>query len=220
MFALLLPFIVLLTARFKGSFARRLRLFVYSIFRVDILAKQSLILIFASSLFLLFHLLVGTSQLTYLVTGMLVLNISLSILFIFMLNGHFQIRQPTALLIRKQGTAEVYLCDKGELRWIPDPQTLHLLGYSFEDITNIDESEFKTYTHRASIESITSARLIRTANRPEVWVVFGEFRKWIPDESTLMYIQHLNQRQIEEVTDTQFQGWREYAPLPSIVLVR
>jgi hypothetical protein len=76
--------------------------------------------------------------------NVLVLNVFFLYLFGLLISGRFQIKQPPAILIRQKGRGEVHLYKSGTIRHIPDPPTLGLLGYSWGDIADISELEFKT----------------------------------------------------------------------------
>jgi hypothetical protein len=158
---LALPFLVFMLSNLQGAFAKWLRLFIFSIFRVKIFATIGLLSLALLSMRFLFNLLVR-----HIFEGEeIFLNVFvMNAIFIYFLGliiyGRFQIRQPSAILLRKNVQLEVYVYQDGTIRHIPDPPTLALLGYSWNDVVEVGNAEFKAYKQKPAIESVTNARLV------------------------------------------------------------
>lgn len=215
---LLLPFIVVGIASFRGSFAKWLRLMVFSVFKVETFAGVGLASLVLFSFLFLYNLFFRNAY----VGEQIFLNVFLlNLLFVFFLalvvRGKFQLVQPSALLIKNNGHSAVYLYQDGVLRHIPDHVTSRLLGYSFDDAVTVNDKEFKAYPQRPPIDSISEARFVKTEESREVWVIFGDVRKRIPDETTLEFLQKLKRRSIDVVSEDVLQAWVETKPLTSIL---
>jgi hypothetical protein len=215
---LLMPFIVLGIASLRGAFAKWLRLVTFSVFKVETFATVGLfVLVLFSALFLsnlIFH--------NAYIGEQIFLNVFLlNLLFVFFLalvvGGKFQIEQPSALLIRRGSDPAVYLYQSGVIRHIPDPATLQLLGHSFGDVVSVSDREFAAYTSRPPIDSVSEARLVRSEESRMVWIIFDDIRKRIPDAPTLAFLQELNDRSIDAVSEEELQAWVEAEPLNSIL---
>ena len=149
--------------------------------------------------------------------NVLVLNLVLVALLIFVLADRLQFKDPGALLIRRMGDPKVYLYEHGVIRHIPDPATLVVLGYSFDDVAEVRDEEFRAYAHRPPIESVTTARLVRAFEDESgaVWMILGDDRRHVPDPYTLQFIQQLNRRDVEILSKEDLSSWREAGSLAS-----
>jgi hypothetical protein len=150
------------------------------------------------------------------------LNIVFLFFLVTVLTNRLQIREPNALLIRREGTPEVYLYRNGLLRHLPDPPTLQLLGYSFSDVQVISISEFNNYKIGARFESVATARTVRAVGRPEVYIIIGEEKHHVPDTNTMIVLQMLNKqvqgnRVSEEIPETELNAWPTGQPIKSVI---
>jgi hypothetical protein len=215
---LLVPCLVFGIASFRGAFAKWLRLMAFSVFKVEKFAGVALLVLVLFSFLFLFNLLFRNAYMG----EQIFLNVFLlNLLFVFFLalvvGGKFQIAQPSALLIRNNGQPAVYLYQDGVIRHIPDRSTFRLLGYSFDDVVAVNDKEFVAYTQRPPIDSVSEARLVKTEKSREVWIIFGDVRKHIPDAPTLEFLQKLNRRSVDAVSEDKLQAWVEAKPLTSIL---
>ena len=152
LFLFFVPFLILALAYLAPSFAKWLRVALFSYFRVTTFAKVSFAaLTFFSGLFIYNYIVFGVSG-QQIFLNLFFINLILLFFITLVLSNRFQIRDPAGLLIQQAGKPEVYLYRDGVLRHIPDPPTLQLLGYSFDDISVISENEFHKYTIRPALE--------------------------------------------------------------------
>ena len=219
----LLPWIILLIAHMKPAFSRWLRVSLFIYFRVSTFAKASFaILIILSVLFIYNYVVYGDSG-RQIFLNIFLINLILLFFIALLLSGRFQINDPLGLLIRQDGHPEVYLYRDGALHHIPDPPTLQLLGYSFNDINVISPQEFRQYRIRPALESVTTCRLVRANNRPEVYIIIGGERRHVPDEFTLYIIRLLrsqagNTQPVEILPEGQVEQWPTGTPLMGSIL--
>jgi len=212
------PFLLFGLSIWQGSVAKRLRLLTFSIFRVEVFVLVSLFVLVLFTMLFLQNLFRHTFQGEQIFLNVLLLNLIFIFFLALILADKFQIKQPSALLIRRQGHTKVYLYRDGVIRHIPDPPTLRLLGYSFGDVVDVSDTEFKVYVQRPAIESVTTARLVQVEDGPgEVWTIFGDTRKYVPDLHTLKFILQLRERSIEAVTEDKLNAWEESSPLVSVL---
>jgi hypothetical protein len=218
----LLPLIILLIAHMKPAFSKWLRVSLFIYFRVSTFAKASFaILIIFSVLFIYSYIVYGDSgRQTSL--NLFLINLMLLFFIALLLSGRFQINDPVGLLIRQHGHHEVYLYRDRGLHHIPDPDTLQLLGYSFNDVSVISPQEFRQYSIRPPLESVRTARLVRASNRREVYIIIGGERRHVPDPGTLYVIQILRQQAgntqpVEILPEGQVEQWPIGIPLGSSI---
>jgi len=218
----LAPFIIVLIAHMRPAFSKWLRVSLFIYFRVSTFAKASfVILIIFSVLFIYNYIVFGASgKQTFL--NVFFINLILLFFITLVLSDRFQIRDPLGLLIRQIGHPEVHLYKDGALHHIPDPPTLQLLGYSFNDINVIPAKEFQKYTIRPALESVIVGRLVRAENKPEVYIIIGGEKKHVPDPTTLNVIQQLNSqaghtRAIEILSQAEVEQWPTGKPLVSLI---
>jgi hypothetical protein len=214
----LVPFLVLGLSRLQGTFAKSLRLFIFSAFRVETFAGFGLIILLLFTGLFILNLSRGFYDGPQIFLNVLFLNLLFLYFLALVYTKKFQIKQPSDLLIRNNGHAEVYLYQDGTIRHIPDPETLSLLGYSFEEVVDINDTEFATYKRKAALDSAKTARLVQEeGNSEEVWMIFGDRRRLIPDPYTLDFIQRLGKRPINIVTREQLNQWKVLNPIISIL---
>jgi len=104
-------------------------------------------------------------------------------------------------LIRLKGSPEVYVIKDGEKCHIPDPETFNKYGYRWDKVIDVDQTEFNNYPTGAPVQSvkqqtaqkssttttsssIMEGSLIRLQGRPEVYVILGGKKCYIPDPET------------------------------------
>jgi hypothetical protein len=220
--ALTLPFLVFVIANRYGAFAKWLRLLAFSLLRVEIFAPIGLILIVFLAVQFLYNLFFRrTFQGEQIFLNVLFLDMIFVYFLGLVLYGRFQIRQPSAILLKKKGQPEIYVYSDGAIRHIPDIPTMNLLGYSWSDVAEISEAEFAEYEKRPAIESVTNAKLMQSEANPEVtWIIFGDTRRPIPDQYTLDFIRPPTRRHIETVTEEKLNTWKVGLPITSIVRFR
>jgi hypothetical protein len=218
---LLLPFIVLGIANSKGAFAKWLRLVAFSLFQVRAFAGVGFIILLLFSMLFLFNLLFrGSYQGEQIFLNVFLLNLLFVFFLSLVLSGRFEIKQPSALLIKNTGHQEIYLFQDGVIRHIPDPPTLSLLGYSPNDIVEVNDAEFEAYQKRPVIQSVINARFVTTEEKDIVWIIFRDTKKRIPDLATLNFLQSLHKRDIDVVSADTLNTWKETDPLVSILSMR
>lgn len=223
--ALAFPLVVVGVAGLKGSFAKWLRLIAFSFFKVKTFAIVSLILLFFLSFFFLVNFWGGfVGELLFI---QIFLNgVLLNVVFIYFLGlvvfGRFQIKQPSAVLIRKRRGLEISVYQDGAIRHIPDPETFNLLGYSWDDVKEVDDAEFEAYKEERDIESVKTARLYRTQDKLEdVWIDLGDGTlRRVPNGHTLDFIQRSDRREVEIKTEEWLKKWKKGKPLVRIVMFR
>lgn len=216
----LLPFLVVGLSYLRGTFTKGFRLFIFSTFRVETFAGVGLIVLLLFTGLFFLNLGRGYYDGTQIFLNVLFLNLLFLYFLALIYANRFQIKQSSDLLIRKKGHAKVYLYQDGAIRHIPDPETLQLLGYSFEDVVDINETEFKAYNVKAELGSVKRARLVQEQESPgEIWMIFGDGRKLIPDHYTLDFILRFDERSVETVTKQELAQWRELSPLVSILKI-
>jgi hypothetical protein len=214
----LVPLVSLLVAHMKPAFSKWLRVLLFLYFRVSIFAKVSFaFLICFSALFIHNYLVFGESGQQAFVNVFLI-NLILLFFITLLLSGRFQIHDPRGLLIRQDGHPEVYLYRNGGLQHIPDPDTLHFLGYTFNDVSVISQQEFHQYSIRPPLDNIRTCMLVRANNRPEVYAIIGGERRHVPNLNTLYAIQLLRQQagntqNIEVLPEDQVAQWPIGDPL-------
>ena len=216
------PFVILLLAQMRPAFSKWLRVSLFIYFRVSTFAKASVaILTIFSVLFIYNYIVFGTSG-EQIFLNVFLINLILLFFITLVLSDRFQIRDPLGLLIRQKGYHQVYLYKNGVLHHIPDPPTLQLLGYSFNDVNIISAQEFQKYTVRPALESVMTGRLVRANNKPEVYIIIGGEKRHIPDPTTLSVIQQLNSqagqtRTIEILSQAEVEQWPTGKPLVSLI---
>ena len=218
----LAPFIIVLIAHMRPAFSKWLRVSLFIYFRVSTFAKASfVILIIFSVLFIYNYIVFGVSgKQTFL--NVFLINLMLLFFITLVLSNRFQISDPLGLLIQQIGHPEVYLYKDGALRHIPDPPTLQLLGYSFNDINVISAQEFQKYATKPALESVVTGRLVRAKNKPEVYIIIGGEKRHVPDPTTLNVIQQLNSqagqtRAIEILSQSEVEQWPTGKPMVSLI---
>jgi hypothetical protein len=218
----LAPFIIVLIAHMRPAFSKWLRVSLFIYFRVSTFAKASFaILIIFSVLFIYNYIVFGVSgEQTFL--NVFLINLILLFFITLVFSNRFQISDPLGLLIQQIGHPEVYLYKDGALHHIPDPPTLQLLGYSFNDVNVISAQEFQKYTIRPALESIVTGRLVRAKNKPEVYIIIGGEKRHVPDPATLNVIQQLSleaghTRAIEILSQGEVEQWPTGKPLVSLI---
>ena len=215
---LLLPFLLFALSIWQGGVAKWFRLFIFSVFRVEIFAVFGLVILTLFTITFLRNLLLHFFQGEQIFLNVLFLNLFFMFFLSLVLANKFQVKQPSALLIRKKGDPRVYLFENGVIRHIPDRPTLRLLGYSFDEVVEVGEKEFSAYTQRPAIESASTARLVQVEDEAgKIWMIFADTRKWVPDSYTLHFILQLKERPIETVTKDKFAAWKEISPLISLL---
>jgi hypothetical protein len=218
----LAPLLVFFIAKIKPSFAKWLRISFFTYFRVSTLTKISfVILILFCGIFVYNYISFGFSG-EQIFLNVFFLNLIVLFFISLVLTKRFQIREPVALLIRKDGTPEVYLFRNSILRHIPDPPTLQLLGYSFLDVQVISDNEFQKYKRGGPLESVATANLIQANGKPEVYIIIGEEKHHVPDPNTLITIQMLNKqvggnRLTQVVHESEVNRWPTGQPLLSVI---
>jgi hypothetical protein len=218
----LAPFIIVLIAYMRPAFSKWLRVSLFIYFRVSTFAKASFaILTIFCVLFIYNYIAFGISgEQTFL--NVFLINLILLFLITLVLSDRFQIKDPLGLLIRQKGHPEVYLYKDGVLHHIPDPPTLQLLGYSFNDVNVISVEEFQRYTLRPPLESVVKGRLVRAQDKREVYIIIGGEKRHVPDPTTLNVIQQLNSeaghsRTIEILSQGEVEQWPTGKPLVSLI---
>jgi hypothetical protein len=218
----LVPLIILLIAHFRPAFSRWLRVSLFTYFRVSTFAKVSFAILIIFSVLFIYNYIVygGSGGQTFL--NVFLINLILLFFIALLLGGRFQINDPLGLLIQQDGHPEVFLYRDGGLHHIPDPATLQFLGYSFNDVSVISPQEFQQYSIRPPLEGVTTGRLVRANNRPEVYIIIGGERRHVPDPSTLYVIQLLrsqagNTRPVEVLPEGQVEQWPIGNPLASSI---
>ncbi|OGW18583.1 MAG: hypothetical protein A3G93_11910 [Nitrospinae bacterium RIFCSPLOWO2_12_FULL_45_22] len=146
------------------------------------------------------------------------MNVVLFYLLALIRNGNFHIQEPKDFLFRFQARPEVYLYINGEGRHIPDPHTLFLLGWSFNDVVILDKKEFNAFQIGRPLESVLNARLVRPDDSEnEVWMIL-EGRKRRIDPTIINSIKNLNpKRIIDAIPRSQIAAWQEDKPLAAII---
>ena len=92
--------------------------------------------------------------------------------------------------IKGDAAPEVYRTEGGNRRWIPDAETLHSLGYTWAQVEILPQTEVNQIPLGSPIPSVIQAppypdgTLLMGISRPEVYVVEGGRRRWIPDAPT------------------------------------
>jgi hypothetical protein len=93
-------------------------------------------------------------------------------------------------LIKQRNRPEVYVVEGGKRHWIPDPETL-ASRWSWDDVQALPDSEVTDVPLGDPIASIVhpgtwpDGSLMIAPPAPEVYVVLGGERHWIPDPQTL-----------------------------------
>lgn len=214
----LAPLIILLIAHMRPAFSRWLRVSLFIYFRVSTFAKASFAILIIFCVLFIYNYIVYSDNGRQTLLDVFCINLILLFFIALVLSGRFQINDPLGLLIRQDGHPEVYLYRDGALHHIPDLSTLQLLGYSFNDVSVISPQEFRQYSIRPPLESVTTARLVRANNRSEVYIIIGGERRHVPDPITLGLIQILrsqagNTRPIEVLPEGQVEQWPIGNPL-------
>ena len=214
----LAPFLVLGLSNLQGTFAKSLRLFIFSAFRIETFAGVGLIILLLFTGLFILNLSRGFYDGPQIFLNVLFLNLLFLYFLALVYTKKFQIKQPSDLLIRNNGHAEVYLYQDGTIRHIPDPESLSLLGYSFDEVVDINDTEFRTYKRKAALDSVKTARLVKEeGNSEQIWMIFGDGRKLVPDLYTIDFIQGLGKRPVDVVTKEQLSQWKVLNSLTSIL---
>jgi hypothetical protein len=209
--------VYLLSIRFY-SIAKFFRVQLFGLLDAKAIATGSIVIIALFSGLFLFNLFWNRAlHVEETLLNVLFLDFVVLLVLVLIATGQFKIIKPSALLLRVAGRPEVYLYEDDIIRHIPNPQTLHLFGFSFKDVQEISERELRSYNERAPIQSVSTARLIQAHGRPEVYLVNGDFKHHVPDPPTRDYILFLNQRQIETVPQQEVDRLVEKQELKSIL---
>ena len=199
---LFLPLLVLALSIGQGVVAKWVRLLSFMLFRADVFALAGLIVLIPLTVLLIRETIMHASQGGLWSLNILIVDLFFMFLLGLVLAGRFQVRQPSALLLRKHGDDKIYLYQDRVIEHIPDPPTLMLLGYSFDEVVEVSEREFEAYTPGVVIESVRTARLLHLEGNQSktVWMICGDEKRAIPDPVTLNYILGLGlkERQPEE----------------------
>lgn len=131
------------------------------------------------------------------------LNIMVLMILILIASGQFKINKSSALLLRIRGKTDIFVYEDKSIRYIPDPQTLYIMGYNDKDVQEISEDEFNSYRQQPPVQSIFSCRLIRVDGKPAVYFINGENKHLVPDPPTRNYILLLTKKQNEEIVTQQ-----------------
>jgi len=200
----LAPFIILAAVKLQPSLAKRLRVFIFKAFRVKNFCYVGLVVIILFNISFISNMF-GAS----IIVNVFVINLLLLLFISLVLAGRFQIKDPRGLLIKLAGPQHhrIHLYEDGKLRYIPDPPTLVLLGYSFADVQEVSEEEFEKYNMIRDIESITAAPLIQDPSTTAVYIIHEGEKKHVPDPDTLNFLLHRGQvgRQVQPADDNQLQ---------------
>ncbi len=89
---------------------------------------------------------------------------------------------PSGTLIRKLGSADIYVLENQLLRWIPDIDTFRKQGYSFDQVVTLSSSQFSSYSTGTQLPSANVMRIVKTSTDPGIWEIMkNKKRKWIPN---------------------------------------
>jgi hypothetical protein len=215
---LILPAIGYLIIHASGSIAKTIRLLTFRILKTHVFASFGVVVLGISLLGVLLGLTIGFPIQPVLIGSSVLVSVVLFYLLALIRNGNFHIQEATDFLFRFKARPEVYIYIKREGRHIPDPQTLFLLGWSFNDVIILDEKEFKAFRIGRPLESVLNARLVcpdDSAN--EVWMIL-EGRKRRINPTILNSIKNLNpKRTIDPIPRSQIAAWQEDKPLADII---
>lgn len=220
---ILIPLIAFGASNLQGPIGKESRLVIFSflsILRVDVVATIGLVvLLIFTALFLRNIIVYGFYQGEQIFLNVLLLNVFFVGLLMLVLAGRIRTKQPPALLVQNEGHPEIYLYRDGLLRHIPDPETLLLTGYSFDDVVVISEKEFSAYKRGPTIESVKTAKLLECGTG-HTWMILDNVSRRIPDPYTLNAIRQINNQPIQHVSQSQFGQYPEGKPLASVLRVR
>jgi hypothetical protein len=215
---LIIPALIFLFFRSSRGIIRVFRIFSFRILRVRVFVLFGILFLSISLFGILLGLLDVIQIQSILLGSFIIVNVVLFYFLLLVLNGNFKVHEPTDFLFRHKNKDEVYLYVNGAGRHIPDPQTLFLLGWSFDDVVILDEKEFNAFRIDRPLESVSNARIVRPDdNKNEAWMILGDERRLI-NPLSLSSIQSLNPtREIENIPRSQLASWREDKPLAAIV---
>jgi hypothetical protein len=91
-------------------------------------------------------------------------------------------------LVKGQSTPAIYLIEGGTRRWIPDPATLES-RWSWSQVQTLPDAEVDAIPMGTPIPSVIQPGpypegTLLVASAPEVYVIMGGERRWIPDPVT------------------------------------
>jgi hypothetical protein len=87
-------------------------------------------------------------------------------------------------LVQVPGQAEVDQLQNGQRRWIPDPETFNCMGFNWNAILQISSADWATMLPGPAFPSRKDGSLL-SGSGPEIYVIQGCQRHWIPDPLTL-----------------------------------
>lgn len=186
----LAPFIILVATKIRPSFAKWLRVFLFRTFRVKTFCYVGLVVIILFNVSFILSRFGASFGTKHIIANVFAINLLFLLFIALVIAGRFQIRDPNGLLIKRASPQHhhIYLYEDGKLRHIPDPPTLVLLGYSFSDVQEVSEKEFRKYDVIRAIESVTTAQLIRDPSTTAVYVIHEGKKRHVPDQDTLNFI--------------------------------
>jgi hypothetical protein len=215
---LILPAIGYLIIHSFGSISKAVRLLAFRLLKTHVFALFGVVVLGISLLGILLGLTIGFPIQPVLLGSFVLVDVVLFYLLALIWNGNFHIQEPTDFLFRFVDRPEVYIYINGEGRHIPDPQTLFLLGWSFNDVIILDEKVFKAFRIGRPLESVLNARLVRPDDsESEVWMIL-EGRKKRIEPIILNSIKNLNpKRTIDAIPRSQIAALQEDKPLAAII---
>ena len=120
---------------------------------------------------------------------------------------------PDGTLLQASG-AEVDRMEGGRRRWIPDPATFNCMGLDWNAIQHISDSEWQQIPQGVPYPSRTDNALLQGSG-PEVYVMAGCQRHWIPDPETFN-AHGYDWNAIQHVADADLNAIPSGAPLPPV----
>lgn len=123
-------------------------------------------------------------------------------------------KREKSILIKLRNRNKLYLLSNDKLRPMPDRPTRILLGYTSEDIKEINQDEFDKYKLIKSIQSIKSAAFVKYGK--PTYAVFENSIRHIPNLDTLKYIQTWNKNRIRKINSEEYSRFSIEEPLKSI----
>jgi len=217
---LLIPILVMLVFKSKTYLATKLRGYWFKFFGID---TFSIIGLFVPSLFIfliIYNFLTKGFNDDQIFLNLLSVNLLVLYMVAFLINGHFKILSPQPFLVRREGEIVVYLHQNGKIRGIPDPETFKLLGFSYYEVKYLNERDFSKYEMHPPLPSIHQTRLIQVKGKKDIWVVFENSVKLVPNNETLEFIRKFNNSSIEDVPDFEFESYKKSNPLRIIQELR
>lgn len=117
-------------------------------------------------------------------------------------------------VVKADGSPRVYVVEAGTRRWIPDIQTLQLLGFDAQTIVNLDAKQSALVPEGPPLTQYWEA--IKSADESQVFIHLEGKRYFIPDHETFELVYHLDATKVRIISGEELAKIPLVGGLPSI----